>query len=101
MQQIRRRCEDAGGLLQVTLGELREAEGVKRLGRHVMVQIRRSLDGAGLGYFPHDVLNSDSGLRQTTEIRVYLPNTPVGRVIHAVVKPSAAGDDLLMRVTEE
>ncbi|WP_280722417.1 hypothetical protein [Kitasatospora sp. MAA4] len=46
------RCRASGGLLKVTLGELREELGYRRLGRYVLDEVAESLTEAGLGWFP-------------------------------------------------
>ncbi|MFF7992269.1 hypothetical protein ACFZDG_21045 [Kitasatospora xanthocidica] len=46
------RCRAAGGLLRVTLGELRAEVGYRRLGKYVLEELAERLTEEGLGWFP-------------------------------------------------
>lgn len=49
---VAERCRLVGGLLRVTLGELREELGYRRLGKYVLDEVAESLAAEGLGWFP-------------------------------------------------
>ena len=98
MAEIRDWCDDEGGVLVVTLGELRDAVAAGKLGVHVMTRIARELKAAGLGYFPLATLEDNESPRQGEELRVYLTNSPAAPVIEAVLHPSKSGDKRLTEV---
>lgn len=98
MDTIRDMCEENGGVLIVTLGELRDAVDAGKLGVHVMRRISRELKAAGLGYFPLAVVEENDQPRQSDELRVYRTNSPAAPYIEAVLYPSAAGDKRLTEV---
>lgn len=88
--------DDAGGVLALTLGELRDAVGAEKLGKLVMERIKNELKSAGLGYFPREVLEANEAPRQTQAIRIYrLGNNSAARAISAVLNPTPAGDQFL------
>ncbi|MFC5888826.1 hypothetical protein RMN57_20450 [Kitasatospora sp. CM 4170] len=49
---VAERCRAAGGLLRVTLGELRAEVGYRRLGKYVLEELPERLTEEGLGWFP-------------------------------------------------
>ncbi|MFD5434548.1 hypothetical protein ACFWJ4_20635 [Kitasatospora sp. NPDC127067] len=49
---VAERCRAAGGLLRVTLGELRAEVGYRRLGKYVLEELAERLTEEGLGWFP-------------------------------------------------
>ncbi|MEU9076286.1 hypothetical protein ACFYUY_29275 [Kitasatospora sp. NPDC004745] len=49
---VAERCRAAGGLLRVTLGELRAEVGYRRLGKYVLEELADRLAEEGLGWFP-------------------------------------------------
>jgi hypothetical protein len=96
IQKIASECDDGGGVLCISLGELREAVGAGKLGRWVLQEIREELEAAGLGYFPKVLLEENEEPRQHQQIRVYRkgPGT-LARVIDAILEPSVRGDEVL------
>lgn len=83
------------GIVTTTLGDLRQRiANVDRLGKHVLALIRQRLDANGIGYFPKDVLTAESP-RQHHEVRLYVRDSEIGRVVEAVLNPSLTGDCIL------
>ena len=85
MQQIRQKVVDAGGMLPITMEELREAHGSGRLKHLVLDAIRRELKAVGLRWLPIGDLPADQ--RQT--IILYHPDTPAGQLIELAIWAAA------------
>jgi hypothetical protein len=98
MKTIADDCDENDGILQVTLGTLRDAVGAGKLGRWVLGRIAEELASEGLGYFPIDLLDDEVNdqPRQQQEIRIYRkgPGT-IARAIEAVLQPTPRGDATL------
>jgi len=89
IDDIRHAAEENGGLLQTSLGELRESLDFKRLGSRVLTQIADALTAEGLGYFPESVLNNNNpSPRYGDEVRVFVKNSPAGELIGAILSPT-------------
>lgn len=89
-------CEANGGVLAVSLGDLRDAVDAGKLGKLVVHRIARDLEAHGLGYFPRHLLDGNDQPRQDQEVRIYRKgNATTARAIDAVLSPSARGDDFL------
>ena len=89
-------CEAHGGVLAVSLGDLRDAVNAGKLGKLVMHRIARDLEAHGLGYFPRHLLDGNDQPRQDQMVRIYRKgNATTARAIAAVLSPSAQGDDFL------
>ena len=96
--QIAKRCRDAGGMIQVELGELREELGYKKLGRWVLGEIAEMLDEARLGYFPLKQLDPDGNteLRQDQKVWIYdRDGSPRAQVLNVVLDPLRYKDIVL------
>lgn len=78
------------GVSVVDMGTLRDMEGAGKLGKYVRANISTALGARGLGHFPEEL-----PIYQHESVRVYERATPVGRVVAAVLHPSAAGDTVL------
>lgn len=90
------KCDENGGVLAVTLGELRDAVNADRLGKLVMQRISGELAAHGLGYFPADLIDGNDTPRQYQQVRLYRRgNTTTARAIEAVLSPSGLGDAFL------
>ncbi|MFB7672331.1 hypothetical protein ACFC26_13040 [Kitasatospora purpeofusca] len=79
-----------GGLIETTLGALREELGYKKLGRWVLEELDGHLTGHGLGFFPiwklRPAVNTEP--RKEQRLWVYaLDDSPRARVITAILKP--------------
>jgi hypothetical protein len=96
IKNIAAECDEEGGVISVTLGDLRVGVGAGKLGRWVLENIREELAATGLGYFPKDLLDDNEEPRQHQKIRIYRkgPGT-AARAIEAVLEPSDRGDEVL------
>ncbi|MFI6447531.1 hypothetical protein [Kitasatospora sp. NPDC050543] len=84
------RCRVAGGLLRVTLGELREELGYRRLGKYVLDEVAESLTAEGLGWFPAWRLSprANGEPRKEHEVWVFLRDDGLRcQVIEAIRTP--------------
>lgn len=70
---IAKRVADSGGLVKVTLGELRDEMGFSRIGKHVLSAMADHLDRVGLAAFPTGTLDPEENSvpRQWQELWVY------------------------------
>jgi hypothetical protein len=92
-------CDERGGVLATTLGDLRDAVDAGKLGRLVMERIAQELAANGLGYFPREVLDSNDQPRQWEPVRVYRKGAgALARAIEAVLDPSPRGDAFLVEL---
>ncbi len=99
MSEVGDAVDENGGLLAVSLGELREALGYNRLGVRVLGQIATSLAGEGLGYFPEWVLTDQNPApRYGDVVRVFRKGTGVAEVVTAVLEPTDRGDERLKEI---
>ncbi len=88
---IKAAVAENGGVLTVSMEQLREAHDFGRLGPHVKKSISDSLAKNGLGYFP------DLGDYQHEMTRVYQLGTPVADLIGAVLHPTPGNDTKLRK----
>lgn len=88
-------------LVVVSLEELRDVLGYKKLGKHVLAEIARELSGKGLGYFPRGAIDENLEPRKTSTVRVYAKDSKVGKAISAVLEPSDTNDTFLIELTDE
>jgi len=98
IDDIQEACDEAGGVLSISLGELRDAVDAGKLGKFVMQRIAEELAAHGLGYFPQDLLEyaRNQKPRQDQLIRIYRKgSSSTARAIEAVLHPSANGDQFL------
>ncbi|WP_280181182.1 hypothetical protein [Nocardia farcinica] len=95
---IRADAEANEGLITVSLLDLREALGYKKLGPRVLATIAQELEGHGLGYFPKSLLDDNDTPRSHEEVRVFVKNTQLGIIIDSVLSPHEVGDDRLREV---
>ncbi|WP_432246115.1 hypothetical protein ACRB8A_19730 (plasmid) [Arthrobacter sp. G.S.26] len=79
----------------VNLLRLREIFGYKRLGNRVLVDISKELSDRGLGYFPREILDANDQPRQWEELRIFRKQSPVGKLVTAVLAPSQENDVFL------
>lgn len=87
---IAERCRKEGGLIEVTLGDLREELGYKKLGKWVLVEVAEALTKAKLGHFPPDMLDPQLNIepRQWQTVWIYdRDGSPRAQVIDAVLHP--------------
>ena len=84
----------------VTLQELRETLGYKKLGTRVLEELSLKLAGQGLGYFPKHILDSNPTPRASDTVRIYPKDSRVGKVIQSVLEPTDTGDTFLLELAE-
>jgi hypothetical protein len=89
-EALRDAVVDAGGVLTVRVGEVRDAFGYGRLGVHVRSQITQKLNGLGIAHYPSEVPDW-----QERPLRLYRMGTPIAELIDAVLDPSSGHDDEL------
>lgn len=90
LESTHKRCVAEGGLMKITLGELREELGYRKLGKFILTEIVEELDGNDLGHFPHETLDSrcNSEPRQHHEVWVYLRDGSTrAAILDAVLYP--------------
>ncbi|MFC7403169.1 hypothetical protein [Citricoccus sp. GCM10030269] len=90
----------ADGIVPVTLQNLREMLGYKKLGVRVLAEIAQSLQADGFGYFPLETLENNEQPRQGEEVRIFELSSPVGKVVTAVQKPSVKNDTFLKEISD-
>jgi hypothetical protein len=87
--ELKERVEANNNVLSVRMEELREIEGVRRLGVHVCDRIAEKLSSVGLGHMPNLVPDG------WQEVRLFRLGTPVADLIGAVRTPGADNDNRL------
>lgn len=97
--ELKSTAAEEGGLAVVTLLDLREMLEFKKLGVRVLNTIAEELISNGLGYYPPELLDFNEKPRQWDEVRVYVKDTPLGKIVDAVLSPSTASDTLLLEAT--
>ncbi|WP_050800384.1 hypothetical protein [Streptomyces himastatinicus] len=83
----------SGGLLETSLGQLRDELGYKKLGKGILEQIVKALGKQELGYFPQWVLDArcNTEPRQGNKVWVYVrDNSTRARVLDAILCPEQA-----------
>jgi hypothetical protein len=99
MEGIAARCRADGGLCEVSLGDLREELGYKKLGRYVLAEVAESLEKAELGYFPVGTLDpaQNTEPRQWQTIWIFERNNDLrAQVIGAVLNPDKHNVRMIM-----
>ncbi|MED7949220.1 hypothetical protein PUR61_05890 [Streptomyces sp. BE20] len=90
---VAERCRLAGGLLRVTLGDLREELGYRRLGKYVLDEVADTLTEEGLGWFPAGRLSprENGEPRKEQEVWVFLRDDGLRcQVIDAIQAPEGS-----------
>jgi hypothetical protein len=95
LEKVRDAVEQRGDVLTLTMQQLRDAYGVRRLGIHVSSAIHAELTQLGLAHSPKEL-----PLSQWEPVLVYRANSHVARVISAVLEPGEAGDEILRRAVD-
>ena len=90
---IKSNVESNGNVQTVTMEELRDVQGVSKLGKHVLKSISSRLAGMGLGHIPQALPKS-----QHHPVRLYKRGTAVGDLIETVLTP---GESKTVRVPFE
>jgi hypothetical protein len=95
--QLEEDVRNHGDVLTVTMGELRDCEGMGRLGKFVVAAIDRSLRQRGLAY------QGELELGQTERVRIYKQGTATAKLIEAIASrpPSEATDTVIRQYAED
>ena len=96
-EKMKQAVEAQGGVHVVTLGDLRSAIGVARLGPYVLEDIANQLRQEGLEYFPRLTLDDNPAPRQWHPVRLILANpaSPIYKAMKAIEDPTEDGDAFL------
>jgi len=78
-EELKQHVEAAGGLLTVTMGALRDAQGASKLGKYVVEGIGDNLAKQGLKFYPDEM-----PLLQYECVRVYTDGTAISKLFEAV-----------------
>lgn len=89
--ELRARVEEGGGILAVSMVDVRDAGEARRLRNNVRERLARALQNEGLGHLPPEPLPND----QNDFIRVYSRNSDLGEIVEAVLHPTDVGDERL------
>ena len=81
---------EAGDVLTVRVGDVRDAFNYGRLGVHVRSEIAKKLNGLGIATYPKSVPDW-----QEEPLRLYRMGTPVADLIDAVLDPNQNHDEEL------
>jgi len=76
---LKTEIKDAGGVLTVSMGRLRDVHGAGKLGNIVVESIAEQLKSVGLGHAPQELPTS-----QWKQVLVYQIGTPSARLISAI-----------------
>jgi hypothetical protein len=79
-----------GNVLTLPMTNLRDTHGASKLGATIIEEISRKLNEVGLGHIP-EILPST----HTDRVRLYLKDSPIGKLMGEVVNPSPENDTLL------
>src|SRR4051794_40487060 len=93
--EIRERVSDQGGVMTISMGELRDAHGAGKLGIHVRTNISKELRRRGLNHAPEDLR-----VYQHETVRVWLMGSPAGDLIEAVNSISPESDQAIRDAVE-
>ena len=90
---VRLAVEGHGGILTVHMGELRDAHGADRLGRHVRDAIRKALANRGLGHVPSDLPEY-----QREKVRLYVLGSRFADCLKDIDDLSPEADERLREI---
>jgi len=90
MDDLKKHVEANQGVATVYMGVVRDAYGSGKLGKHIVDNIAKALQGLGLGYYP-DPLPS----YQEAMVRLYKMGSPVGQLIEAASSIGLERDEVL------
>jgi len=91
-EELRDTVQESGGVLTISMEDMRDAHGAGRLGVHVRSAISKGLQGLGLGHYPPEL-----PAYQEQYVRVYRLGSPIADLIDAVIEPSPGRDEYLRR----
>ncbi len=90
--KLKTEVKDAGGVLTVNMGHLRDVHGAGKLGNIVVESIAEQLKGVGLGHAPKELPTS-----QWKQVLVYRIGTPAARLIKAVYDVDEESADVIRK----
>lgn len=85
-----------GDIAVFEMGVLRDLEGAGKLGKYIRQSISDTLRTHHLGHLPEDL-----PIYQEQAVRIYRLESRVGRVVEAILHPSAAGDAVLRALGDD
>ncbi len=88
---LKRKVEESGDVLTVSMEELRDAIGASKLGVKVRHDISSQLEGIGIGHIPVELPGN-----QSEQVRLYKRGTSVGDLIGKILMPGAQNDQVLI-----
>lgn len=88
--------EKFDGICTVSMSALRDAYGADRLGVNVVANMSAELDGLGVAHMPSTLPKDQYQLA-----RVYLRNSPVGKLIDASTRIDSQADATLRKAINE
>ena len=94
-EELRATIDQNGGVMTVSMADLRDIVKAGRLGIHVRGEIDRRLAEERIGHVPA-LLPSF----QTASVRLYLTEAPVARIIEAVEDTSERSDHFLVKLAK-
>ncbi len=86
-KEVLKAVEDNGGIMTMTMGEIRDACGFERLRSNVVDTISRKLHAVGLGHYPR-TLPED----QNRPVRLYTSESMFGEWFEAALRPGEDND---------
>lgn len=92
-EEITEAIAKESGVMAITMRELRDGFGYKRLGPHVVATISAELKAVGLGHFPVPLPDD-----QRENVLIYKLNSPLEGVLKAVVTPSPESVEVLRQL---
>lgn len=63
--------------------------------------VSEKLVGQGIGYFPEWAIDAKDLPRGPQEVRVFLKDSPLGRIVLSVLEPTETGGQRLLDLVEE
>lgn len=93
-KEIEEKVDAAGGILAITMEQIRDAAGYSKLGVNVVHEISQGLKGVGLDHAPITLPTSS-----WETVLVFRQNSEANRVIQAVLRPSEGGADVIREAT--
>ena len=92
--QVKQAVADNKGILRLSMGELRDAYGASKLGKHILTNISNELAKHGLGHFPFDLPSS-----QDNRVNIYDCDSPFAN-FYNLDKPVSNLHEALSRLNQ-
>jgi hypothetical protein len=87
---LRKKVEENGNVVTVSMGTLRDAHGAGKLGVHVRAAISKELAGRGLGHYPDPLPEY-----QEQVARIFKLGSPIADLLDAALQPNDDHDEEL------